>query len=224
MARKAAKAKMPTSATGTSSSETLRAARTFARACRSKGIGPSGFTLVELAIVAFIIALMAAVAIVAIGSERRDEELVKEAERLDALFDYVREQAELQTRDFGLLVNRTGYSFVVYDVIAGEWRPAGEDDALRERKFPDGILPAMVVEGRTIVLDKKREDDEKKKNVEDFTPQLMIFANGDLTSFEVTLERGEDSARLYTDEQTNIKLLRPGEIEQPTAPVRTVRQ
>ena len=197
----------------------MRAARPFAR-----GFEPNGFTLIELAIVAFIIALMAAVAIVAIGNERRDEELVKESERLDALFDYVREQAELQTRDYGLLVSRTGYTFVVYDVIADQWRPAGEDDALRERKFPEGILPTMVVEGRTIVLDKKRNDDSKKKDLEDFTPQLMVFANGDLTSFEMTLARGDDTARIYTDEQTNIKLLRPGEVEEPRAPVRTVRQ
>ena len=35
----------------------------------------------------------------------------------------------------------------------------------------------------------------------------MIFANGDLSSFEVTLQRegGGDKARIYTDEQTNIR-------------------
>jgi general secretion pathway protein H len=202
----------------------VRAARSFARGVTPRATPARGFTLVELAIVAFIIALMAAVAIVAIGSERRDEELVKEAERLDALFDYVREQAELQTRDYGLLVSRTGYTFVVFDVIADQWRPAGEDDALRERQFPEGIQPTVVVEGRTIVLDKKRDDDSKKKSLQDFTPQLMMFANGDLTSFEMTLARGDDNARIYTDEQTNIRLLRPGEVEQPATPVRTVRQ
>jgi general secretion pathway protein H len=204
---------MPTLATGTSSSDPVLAANNRER----------GFTLIELAIVAFIVAMMAAVAIVAIGTERHDEELVREAERLDALFDYVREQAELQTRDYGLRVGRSGYTFVVFDVIANQWRVAEEDDALRERKFPEGILPTMVVEGRTIVLDKKREEDDKKK-VQDFTPQVMVFANGDLSSFEVTLARGAESARIYTDEQTNIKLLRPGEIEQPSVPVRAVRQ
>ncbi len=182
-----------------------------------------GFTLIELAIVAFIIALMAAVAIVQIGGSRHDEELVKEAERLDALLDYAREQAELQTRDYGLLVSRTGYTFVVYDVIADQWRVAQEDDALRERKFPEGITPLMVIEGRTIVLDKKRDAD-KKKGIQDFTPQIMVFANGDLTSFELTLERSPESASIYTDEQTNIKLLRPGEVKEARAPVRTARQ
>lgn len=189
-----------------------------------RGAGRDGFTLIELAIVAFIIAMMAALAIVQLGGSRHDEELVKEAERLDALFDYVREQAELQTRDYGLLVSRTGYMFVVYDVIADQWRAAQEDEALRERAFPEGIQPAMVVEGRTIVLDKKRDEDNKKKGLRDFTPQIMVFANGDLTSFEMTLERGAEHARLYTDEQTNLKLLRPGEVEQPPSAARTVRQ
>lgn len=210
---------MPTSATGTSSSDAVRTTFIVRR-----GPAPNGFTLVELAIVAFIVALMAAAAIVAIGTERSDAELVKEAERLDALLDYVREQAELQTRDYGLLVSRTGYTFVVFDVIANQWRAAAEDDALRERKLPEGILPGLVVEGRPIVLDSKRKDERKKAEIEDLTPQVMVFANGDLTSFEMTLERGPDRARIYTDEQTNIRLLRPGEVEPPSAPVRTVRQ
>ncbi|HTU66218.1 MAG TPA: type II secretion system minor pseudopilin GspH [Steroidobacteraceae bacterium] len=190
---------------------------------RAAHVHSRGFTLIELTIVAFIIALLAAVAVVTLTGQRHDEELVKEAERLDALFDYVREQAELQTRDYGFRVNRNGYSFVVFDVIADEWREASEDDALRARQFPEGILPSVVVEGRTIVLDKPKDDDKKnKKTVVDYTPQVLVFANGDLSSFEIALERNNERARLYTDEQTNIKLLRPGEVEQPSVPVRAV--
>jgi general secretion pathway protein H len=177
-----------------------------------------GFTLMELMIVVFIVALVSAMAIVTFTGEKRDEELVKEAERIDALFDYVREQAELQTRDYGFRVNRKTYSFVVFDGLANEWRPAAEDDALRARDFPEGIQPLVVVEGRQIVLD------QKKKDVEDFTPQVMLFANGDLSSFEVQLERGGETARVYTDEQTNIKLLRPGEQEEIGPAARTVRK
>ena len=48
----------------------------------------------------------------------------------------------------------------------------------------------------------------------------MVFANGDMSSFEVELRRdgGEEKARIYTDEQTNIQLLLPGEVE-PKGPV-----
>ncbi len=176
---------------------------------RGKRALARGFTLIELMIVVFIIGLVTAGAVIVFGGERRDTELEKEAARLDALLNYAREQAELQTRDYGFRANQTSYSFVVFDVLANEWRPAEEDDALRERKFPAGIRPAMVVEGRSIVLD------SKKKDVEDFRPQVLIFANGDLSSFEVMLARegSDDRARIFTDEQTNIRLLQPGETE-----------
>ncbi|HEY6126174.1 MAG TPA: type II secretion system minor pseudopilin GspH [Steroidobacteraceae bacterium] len=186
---------------------------------RATGARSAGFTLLELVVVVFIIGLITAAAVITFGGESRDTELDREAERIDALLDYTREQAELQTRDYGLRIDALTYSFVVFDVMQNQWRTIDEDDALREREFPEGIRPAVVVEGRPIVLD------VKKSQIQDFKPQILIFANGDLTSFEIFLQREgtaeRDRARLYTDEQTNINLLLPGETEPQRAPART---
>ena len=201
---------MLTSVTGTWVNNTPSAAR-----ARS-----AGFTLIEIMIVVFIIGLVTAAAVITFGGERRDTELEREAQRLDALFDYVREQAELQTRDYGFRVNDVGYSFVVFDVLQNQWRAADEDDAMRQRPFPEGIEPQVVIDGRRIVLDRK------EKSLEEFKPQLMIFANGDLTSFEITLRRegGGPMARIYTDEQLAIHLLLPGEEEPKGPPVRAAQR
>ncbi|MEJ0084057.1 MAG: type II secretion system minor pseudopilin GspH [Pseudomonadota bacterium] len=201
---------MPTLATGTSISNRARATAARAR----------GFTLIEIMVVVVIIGVITAVFIVTFTGGRHDEQLEREAQKLEALFDYTREQAELQTRDYGFRISDREYSFVVFDVLANQWRPVEEDDSLRTRQFPEGIEPTVVVEGRKIVLD------VKKKDVEDFVPTILIFANGDLSSFEVNLQRegGGEHARLYSDEQTNIRLLLPGETELTKyPPVRAAR-
>jgi general secretion pathway protein H len=164
-------------------------------------------------IVVFIVGLISAAAVITFGGQSRDTELDREAERLDALLDYVREQAELQTRDYGFRTNRLSYQFVVFDPMTNEWRVAEEDDALRERKLPEGLEPSLVVEGRPVVLD------SKWPKIDDHKPQIMIFSSGDLTSFEWGLTRRESGSRaiIVTDEQTNIRLALPGDDKAMTA-------
>jgi general secretion pathway protein H len=217
---------MPTLATGISRNKAAPRARaagsrtasapTFSRSGRRL---QAAFSLMEIMIVVFIIGLVTATMVITFSGDTRDTELDKEAERIDALFAYAREQAELQTRDYGFRMNRLEYSFVVFDPLANEWRLPQEDDALREREIPAGIIPGLVIEGRGVVLD------SRKPKVQDFKPQVMIFANGDITSFEITLEREgtDDRARIYSDEDTHVRLLLPGQTEPSGPPVRTVQ-
>ncbi len=141
-----------------------------------------GFTLIEILVVVLIIGVISAGVLLSVSLTGRDNELEKESNRLLTLVNYAREQAELQTRDYGLLLQEDGYEFVAYDERRGGWRNVFEDDALRVRKLPDGLDLKLIVEGRPVVL--RRPSDAKDK-----TPQVMIFANGDLTSFEITVER-----------------------------------
>jgi hypothetical protein len=71
---------------------------------------------------------------------------------------------------------------VAYDTRRQLWRTVFEDDALGLRRLPDGLDLKLVVEARPVVL-------KRPANAKDKTPQVMIYSTGDLTSFEVTLER-----------------------------------
>jgi general secretion pathway protein H len=163
-----------------------------------------GFTLIELMVVVLIIGLMAAGIVLSVGVTGRDTELEKESDRAFALINYVREKAELQTREFGLYCGDHEYQFVTFDPRKQIWRPVDEDDALRARPLPDGLSLRLVVEGREIVLKARDEKakakqtkEEEEKALREFQPHIMIFSNGDLTSFALTLQR-DDPARHIT--------------------------
>jgi general secretion pathway protein H len=162
-----------------------------------------GFTLIELLVVVLIIGITAATVVLSIGVTGRDSQLEKEADRLNALVNYAREKAELQTREFGLFLHDTDYEFLTYDARKSLWRSIEEDEALRLRELPTGLTLRLVVEGRPVVLKRRQEDkkalDEKdqEKLDRERIPHVMIFSNGDLTPFKLSVER-EDMGRSIT--------------------------
>jgi len=173
--------------------------RECARACADS----AGFTLIEIMVVVVIIGVVAALMVLSFTLTGRDRELEKESDRLFALFTYAREQAELQTREYGVLFQDDGYEFLTYDVRRALWRSVPDDEALVARRLPDGLGVKLTVEARPVVL-------TRPKDARDKTPQVMIFSNGDLTSFAATLERegGLRSVTVTQDDQGQV-------IEQP---------
>ena len=168
-----------------------------------------GFTLIELMVVILIIGLVTAAIVLTPSFGGRDAELEKEGERAYNLLNYVREKAQLQTHEFGLFCNDTVYEFLTFDPRRSVWRSVDEDDVLRQRQLPVGLRLRLVVEGRQIVLktaqDQAREDSKKDKDQieKERVPHIMLFSNGDLTPFQLTLERdgaGRSVTMLSTDD------------------------
>jgi type II secretion system protein H len=218
--------------------------------------GNAGFTLIEILVVVVIIGVISTALLLSINLTGRDRELEKESDRLLSLVNYAREQAELQTRDYGVLFHDDGYQFVVYDPRRELWREVWEDDILRVRKLPEGLDFKLIVDARPVVLaptgelkppDPKDRKPEAKsladvKSLEDATaaknagtparklgedsgklaeakkiaPQVMIYSNGDLSSFEVSMERegGIRSITLAIDDKGQV-------IEKPMVESRT---
>ena len=112
----------------------------------------AGFTLLEILVVVLIIGVLTAGMLLSMNFAGQDTQLETESTRLLSLMRYTRDQAELQTRDYGIYFGQHGYEFVVYDVRTGAWRSVSEDDALRERTLPSGLDFALTVDARPIVL------------------------------------------------------------------------
>lgn len=173
--------------------------------------GSAAFTLVELLVVIVIIGVLTAGAVLAASAAGGDRELEQTGERLHALVTYAREQAEIQTREFGLHVTPAGYTFLSFDPRDEQWQPIESDEALRERTLPEGLDVRLWVEQREVVLrhDPARpardEDDERERD--SLQPQIMLFSNGDLTPFEIRVSRpgAGRHVSLRSDEQGRIE-------------------
>jgi type II secretion system protein H len=159
-----------------------------------------GFTLIEIMIVVVIIGVISATVLLSINLTGRDKDLEKESDRLLTLVNYVREQAEMQTREFGVLVHDDGYQFVAYDTRRKLWREIYEDEVLRQRKLPDGLDFKLTVDARPVVLvatgDVKPPDPKDKKKTKTLADVKSLDDAGGLKDAGGKKLGGEDSGTL----------------------------
>ncbi|HTV80155.1 MAG TPA: type II secretion system minor pseudopilin GspH [Steroidobacteraceae bacterium] len=184
------------------------------RSQRAARAPSGGFTLVEILVVVVIIGIITVGALLSLSFLGPDRQLHTEADRIADLMNYAQEQGELQTREMGLYCTDHSYRFLVFDARRNLWVPIDDDDALRARTLPDSIRLQLVVEGRDVVLATAADEQQKKSSAPaQLQPHVMIFSNGDLTSFKLTLARegAADTVTLVPDRQGKIKVQVPKE-------------
>lgn len=108
-----------------------------------------GFTLLELVVVIFIIGIMTGFAVMSIGLGQANE-TEREAERLKAILDLALEEAVLNGRDLGLIVNDDGYQFTEF--VEGLWMPIEEDDLLHPRVLPEVIKLKLALDKEAVKI------------------------------------------------------------------------
>ncbi len=152
---------------------------------RAPGSGPhraprpraAGFTLIEVLVVIVIVGVLALAVTLAVGgsAERR---LRGEAERFAALVAHACTQAELGGRDIGIAVLAGGYRFNRFDTEG--WQPLPDAGELRRRVWPEGLTAELGRDGRPLARSEAGD-----------RPQLVCFASGELTPFDLVLRLGD---------------------------------
>jgi general secretion pathway protein H len=168
---------MPTLVTGISTER--RAQR-----CRAEG----GFSLLELLVVVAIIAVFVGAAVLSLSLVGADPASEQQAARLKGVLDLAREEALMQSRDFGVLFTSSAYRFYVYDYGLQSWLEPADDDLLSEHALDETLEFALKVEDRAILL----EDELDPDDLEDPQPQVMILSSGEMTQFEASVSRPAD--------------------------------
>ena len=186
--------------------------RIVTRAMDSRGT-QSGFSLLELLVVVFIIGVLSAMFTLSVGLTGRDQELETEADRLVAVVNLAREEAVMQGREIGMRFFPDGYEFAIfqedfveyYDEDESNQRDENDDDEqnedqsewivltneelLGQRTLPDGILLELEIDGRNVVLKRDRQEGDDTNRDADYVPQIYLFSSGDVSPFAVLLRR-----------------------------------
>jgi general secretion pathway protein H len=177
----------------------------------------SGFSLLELLVVVFIIGVLSAMLTLSVGLTGSDGDLETETDRLIAVLDVAREEAVMQGREFGMRFYSDGYEFATYqeDFVeyfdtedAGEagaddtdesketdqsgWVVLSNEPLLGPRVLPEGILLELEIDGRSILLDRGGDRDDSKPaddEENEYRPQIFLFSSGDVSPFVLLMRR-----------------------------------
>ncbi|MCC7199355.1 MAG: type II secretion system minor pseudopilin GspH [Gammaproteobacteria bacterium] len=141
-----------------------------------------GFTLIELLVVVLIIGILVTIATISIGVLGEDSQLESEATRFTDVVELGLEQSQLEGRDFAVLLDDQGYDVRSFDGRTERWLTVEDDPWFRRRELPAGVVFSLMLEGRRIVLKREAELEEPQ-------PQLILYASGDATPYELTLSR-----------------------------------
>lgn len=159
----------------------------------------AGFTLLELLVVAFIIAIMAGAAVLSMGVVGADRESEREAQRLRTLLQLIQDESLMQGRDFGVLLGETGYRFYVYDYATESWTEPLGDNLLAAHRLKSPLTMELALDGRFVSLDREPGDD----SAESITPQITLLSSGEMTPFEIAFVRELNGPRYLLTGELN---------------------
>ena len=184
---------------------------------RSGGLRHSGFSLLELLVTLIVVVLVTSLVSLTLSSGGRDIELEAQARNIAEVAAYALDEAQLQGRDYGLLVQRVQldgelrYRYAWRERLAEGWQPPpGGREVFAEQDLPPGVELQMALEDAPIA------DFPLAGGEEAVEPQVVFYASGETTAGAVDL-RDEDSGellwRLEWDLLGRFEVLRRGEAE-----------
>ena len=153
----------------------------------------TGFTLIEVLVVLIIVGLLAALAVGNLAGGSQQRELREQVRELYLLMQTASEQAVLNNREYGLVLDNSGYRFVAFEDENREWA-AYSERLFRPRTFPDWLVLTPFIES-----DLPRLASEEN---EALRPDVVFFSSGETTPFELefTLPDREEGPLIITSD------------------------
>ena len=167
-------------------------------------VRPSGFSLIEILIVLFIVSIMATLASVNIGSDNFKDRLEIEVKHLTRVAEFALDEAQMSGRDYGLLLGRTNKKnedvfFIRWSKLSknGWAHPQIDTDAFADVFFD----PRLQVELK--LDDSPLEFVDIIASQSHSTPQIIFYSSGE-TSPGRLLWRLKETGEILCELEWNI--------------------
>ncbi|MEG0009199.1 MAG: GspH family T2SS minor pseudopilin variant ExeH [Aeromonas sp.] len=154
----------------------------------------SGFTLLEVLLVAMLMGLIATAATLSMGGAKGDRELDKQARRFMATLQQAQEYSVMDGRLLGLRLEDHGWQFMSRNPKDRKWQALTGDKILGPVQLSEEMTLAVALEGFSWRTDSD-EKTEQGRDERERTPQVFIFPGGELTPFVLTLSQQVDDEK-----------------------------
>lgn len=170
----------------------------------------TGFTLLEVLVVVFLIGIVLSLAVLSVG-HNEDRALKDEARRLAALIELARQESIVESLEMALAIDDRAYSFQMFD--GQNWLPVADDPILRARELPDEMELDVEIDGQLAEMMKKaadaaaqaKEEDQssdseegaqdanadgeraKRDQADKSVMRIFLLSSGEMTPFEIVV-------------------------------------
>ena len=150
-----------------------------------------GFTLLELIVVMFIMALLVGVMAPSFSLSSDTDRVEKASQRFKAIFDLASEYAMLNNHELGIIFKDDNYRFVAFD--GQRWIDFTAERYFEPSEHEEDIELELELEGlewsEGNLLNEvtfEVEEDDENEDKEMLSPQVFILSSGDITPFRLT--------------------------------------
>jgi general secretion pathway protein H len=177
----------------------------------------SGFTLIELMLVIFIIGLLVSMVRLPALSSSPFELVDQESKKLGVLINMASDRAILKNRQIGLALNEQQYVFLEF--IENKWQVISEPPFITE-PLPTNVTVQLNLDdlpwseenllSAVKLIDEEELEKSSQKSAEERAlefPQIFILSSGEISSFEIEMT--------YDDFDQEITFLVQGEFSAP---------
>jgi len=186
----------------------------------------SGFTLLEIMLVIFLMGMMVTGVVMTMNTAGPDRQLKQEAARFIGVLELAEEEALLSSIEMGIVIEEQQYQFVYLD-DDDKWSAFNDSKFFAKKELQEDMLLSLELAGLTaqgsLLGDRKLfadddglfedndglfEGDDKQVRIE---PDIFIYSSGEITDFTLTFtymdaDLGDSSIKVQFDEYGDLMI------------------